>query len=166
MFSGLRQNSLFYVLDKNDTPKLRIGQVVSVSNEQMKYPNTFVPGQYNPQPMETTVDVKVKFDDEELEFKRLPSKDVIANEKGVVVSDNKEAMNAEVEGMLMQSRAILESIDYHKNVVSSCEGMLSQLNPQIAKEKAQAERISSLEGKVSGIEGKLDKVIGLLSKNA
>lgn len=166
MFSGLRQNSLFYVLDKNDTPKLRIGQVVSVSNEQMKYPNTFVPGQYNPQPMETTVDVKVKFDDEELEFKRLPSKEVIANEKGVVVSDNKEAMNAEVEGMLMQSKAILESIDYHRNVVSSCEGMLSQLNPQIAKEKAHAKQLTDLEGRVSGIEGKLDKVIGLLSKNA
>lgn len=164
MFSGLRTNSLFYVLDKS-TPTLKIGQVVSVSNPQQKFPSTFVPGQYNPNGLETTVDVKVKFDDEtEMDFKQLPSNNVIANDKNMVVSENKDAMIAEVDGMMRTSKAILESIDFHKGVVSSCEEMLSQLNPQIAKEKEQAEKISKLEGKVSGMEGKLDRMMGMLEK--
>lgn len=162
MFQGLRTNSLFYVLDKGENPNLRIGQVVSVSNPQTKYP-TFNNG-FTPQPMETVVDVKVKLGDEEVDFKQLPANGQIANDKNLVVSDNKDAMSAEVDAMLTQSKAILESVDYNKRVVESCEGMLQQLNPQIAKEKEQTEKISKLEGKVSGIEGKIDKMMGWLQQ--
>lgn len=162
MFQGLRTNSLFYVLDKGENPKLRIGQVVSVSNPQTKYP-TFNNG-FTPQPMETVVDVRVKLGDEEVDFKQLPANGQIANDKNLVVSDNKDAMSAEVDAMLRQSKAILESVDYNKRVVESCEGMLQQLNPQIAKEKEQTEKINKLEGKVSGIEGKIDKMMGWLQQ--
>ena len=162
MFQGLRTNSLFYVLDKGENPNLRIGQVVSVSNPQTKYPS-FNNG-FTPQPMETVVDVKVKLDDEEVDFKQLPANGQIANDKNLVVSDNKDAMSAEVDAMLRQSKAILESVDYHNRVVESCEGMLQQLNPQIAKEKEQTEKINKLEGKVSGIEGKIDKMMGWLQQ--
>ena len=162
MFQGLRTNSLFYVLDKGENPNLRIGQVVSVSNPQTKYPS-FNNG-FTPQPMETVVDVKVKLGDEEVDFKQLPANGQIANDKNLVVSDNKDAMSAEVDAMLRQSKAILESVDYNKMVVESCEGMLQQLNPQIAKEKEQTEKINKLEGKVSGIEGKIDKMMGWLQQ--
>lgn len=162
MFQGLRTNSLFYVLDKGENPNLRIGQVVSVSNPQTKYP-TFNNG-FTPQPMETVVDVRVKLDDEEVDFKQLPANGQIANDKNLVVSDNKDAMSAEVDAMLRQSKAVLESVDYNKRVVESCEGMLQQLNPQIAKEKEQTEKINKLEGKVSGIEGKIDKMMGWLQQ--
>lgn len=162
MFQGLRTNSLFYVLDKGENPNLRIGQVVSVSNPQTKYP-TFNNG-FTPQPMETVVDVKVKLGDEEVDFKQLPANGQIANDKNLVVSDNKDAMSAEVDAMLRQSKSILESVDYNKRVVESCEGMLQQLNPQIAKEKEQTEKINKLEGKVSGIEGKIDKMMGWLQQ--
>jgi hypothetical protein len=162
MFQGLRTNSLFYVLDKGENPNLRIGQVVSVSNPQTKYP-TFNNG-FTPQPMETVVDVKVKLGDEEVDFKQLPANGQIANDKNLVVSDNKDAMSVEVDAMLRQSKAILESVDYNKRVVESCEGMLQQLNPQIAKDKEQTEKINKLEGKVSGIEGKIDKMMGWLQQ--
>lgn len=162
MFQGLRRNSLLYVLDKGENPNLRIGQVISTSNPQTKYP-AFNNG-FTPQPMETVVDVRVKLDDEEVDFKQLPANGQIANDKNLVVSDNKDAMSAEVDAMLRQSKAILESVDYHKRVVDSCEGMLQQLNPQIAKEKEQTEKINKLEGKVSGIEGKIDKMMGWLQQ--
>lgn len=162
MFQGLRTNSLFYVLDKGEKPSLRIGQVVSVSNPQTRYPS-FNNG-FTPQPMETVVDVRVKLGDEEVDFKQLPANGQIANDKNLVVSDSKDAMSSEVDAMLRQSKAILESVDYHERVVKSCEGMLLQLNPQIAKEKEQSEKISKLEGKVSGVEDKVDKMMGLLEK--
>lgn len=90
MFQGLRRNSLLYVLDKGENPNLRIGQVISTSNPQTKYP-TFNNG-FTPQPMETVVDVKVKLGDEEVDFKQLPANGQIANDKNLVVSDNKDAM--------------------------------------------------------------------------
>ena len=162
MFSGLRQNSLFYILDKGETPTLRIGQVVSVSNPQTKYPS--YNNGFTPQPMETVVDVKVKIDDDEVDFKQLPANGQIANDKNLVVSESKDAMSAEVDAMLRTSKAILESVDYHEKVVKSCEGMLLQLNPQIAKEKEQAEKITKLEGKVDGMEGTLSEIKGLLKQ--
>lgn len=162
MFQGLRTNSLFYVLDKGENLSLRIGQVVSVSNPQTRYPS-FNNG-FTPQPMETVVDVKVKLGDEEVDFKQLPANGQIANDKNLVVSDSKDAMSSEVDAMLRQSKAILESVDYHERVVKSCEGMLLQLNPQIAKDKEQSEKISKLEGKVLGVEDKVDKMMGLLEK--
>ena len=57
MFSGLRQNSLFYILDKNNL-LLQIGEVDSVSNPTSKYGDTH----YMPQPFaqqDMFVDVKV-----------------------------------------------------------------------------------------------------------
>ena len=163
MFQGLRTNSLFYVLDKGENPNLKIGQVVSVSNPQTRYPS--YNNGFTPQPMETVVDVRVKLGDEEADFKQLPANGQIANDKNLVVSDSKEAMSAEVDAMLRQSKAILESVDYHERVVKSCEGMLLQLNPQIAKDREQTEKINKLEGKVSGIEGKIDKMMGWLQQS-
>ena len=93
--------------------------------------------------------VKQKINDEEVDFKQLPANGQIANDKNLVVSDNKEAMSAEVDTMLRQSKAILESVDYHERVVKSCEGMLLQLNPQIAKEKSIKELQTILEQVVS-----------------
>lgn len=164
MFSGLRQNSLFYILEKGDTVSLKIGQVVSVSNPQPKY-NQYQPLQPYAQP-ETTVDIKVKIGDETLDFKQLPSNLSIVNfgQNGMVVSESKEAMCAEVEAMLRNSNSILDSIPYHKKVITSCDEMLRQLNPQFAKEKEQEEKIGVLEQKMGGIENTLSQMMGMLSE--
>ena len=163
MFQGLRTNSIFYVLDKSGEPTLKIGQVVSVSNPQPKFPS-YQPGQFNAQPMETTVDVKVKMQDGEAEFKQLPSNGQIANSGDLVVSESREAMSAEIEAMLRHSKEVLESKEYHEKVVKNCEQMLGVLNPQIAKEKAQEQRIGNLEADVSGMKGTLSNIETMLQR--
>lgn len=163
MFQGLRQNSIFYVLDKTSEPVLKIGQVVSVSNPQPKFP-AYQPGQYNPQPMDMTVDVKVKMPDGEAEFKLLPANGQIANSGSVVVAESREAMTAEVEAMLRHSKEVLDSREWHEKVVESCERIMGVLNPQIAKEKAQEQKISQLETKVCGMEGTLSNIESMLQK--
>ena len=164
MFSGLRQNSLFYILEKGEAVTLKIGQVVSVSNPQPKY-NQYQPLQPYNQP-ETTVDVKVKIGDDTMDFKQLPSNLSIVNfgQNGMVVSESKEAMSAEVEAMLRNSNSILDSIPYHKKVITCCDEMLRQLNPQFAKEKEQEEKIGVLEQKMGGIENTLSQMMGMLSE--
>lgn len=158
MFSGLRQNGMFYILEKGDELRLRVGQVVSVSNPQPKY------GQfgYAAQP-EMVVDVKVKVDEETMEFKQLSANASIANSGNVIVSDNKEAMSAEVEGLLHSSKGILDSVSYHERVLASCDEILRELNPTFKKEKEQEEKIGLLEEKMVGIEGTLSDMMSMLS---
>lgn len=158
MFSGLRQAGLFYILEKGEELKLRIGQVISVSNPQPKY------GQYNygSQP-EMTVDVRVKVDEETLEFKQLNANASIANSGSVIVSDSKEAMNAEVEGLLRTSRGVLDSVSYHEKVLTSCDAILRELNPNFKKEKEQEEKMSMLEDEVIGIKDTLGEMMNMLS---
>ena len=162
MFQGLRTGGLFYVLEKGDELKLKIGNVVSVSNPQPKYSQMSNIPAYNNQP-EMVVDVKVKLGEETIDFKQLNANMNIANSGNVVVSDNKEAMSAEVESLLRTSRQIIESVPYHEKVIQNCDGMLRELNPQFAKEKEQEEKIGMLEERMSNIDDKLNKMFDLLS---
>lgn len=162
MFQANRQGNLFYILEKGESLKLKIGQVVGVSNPTPKY-NT----QFSIQPIgqtELVVDIRVKVEDEIMEFKQLNASASIANSGNLIVSDNKEAMSSEVEGLLRTSRQIVESVPYHEKVIQDCDVMLRELNPQFAKEKEQEEKIGMLEERMGDIDGKLEKVLGILSE--
>lgn len=161
MFSGLRQGGLFYILEKGEEMSLKVGQVVSVSNPQPKY-NQFGTPTYGVAP-EMVVDVKVRVGEEVMEFKQLNSNINIANSGNLVVSDSKEAMSAEVEGLLRTSRQIIDSVPYHEKVLCSCDYMLRELNPQFAKEKEQEEKIGALEERMGNIDDKLSMMFDLLS---
>ena len=110
-------------------------------------------------------DIVVKVGEEEIKFEKLPSNLSIANfgQSGVVVSESKEAMNTEVEGMLRNSKQVIESIPYHEKVVASCDVMLRELNPSFKKEKEQEEKIGLLEQKMNGMEGTLTDIREMLS---
>ena len=165
MFSGLKQNSIIYVLEKKhgdgERLSLRIGQVLSVSNPQPKYQPNYHLGA---QGMETTVDITVKFQDEQMEFKQLPSTAQIANCGDLVLSESHDAIDAEVQAMYRTSKEIVESESYHRQMMEDCIKIRSILNPQIAKEREQAEKITKLESKVSGMEDTLSDIKGMLSK--
>lgn len=165
MFSGLRQNSIIYVLEKKhgdgERLSLRIGQVLSVSNPQPKYQPNYHLGA---QGMETTVDITVKFQDEQMEFKQLPSTAQIANCGDLVLSESHDAIDAEVQAMYRTSKEIVESESYHRQMMEDCIKIRSILNPQIAKEREQAEKITKLDSKVSGMEDTLSDIKGMLIK--
>lgn len=114
--------------------------------------------------METTVDISVKFQDEQMEFKQLPSTAQIANCGDLVVSESHDAIDAEVQAMYRTSKEIVESEAYHRQMMENCIKIRSILNPQIAKEREQAEKITQLESKVSGMEDTLSDIKGMLSK--
>jgi hypothetical protein len=163
MFQSLRQNSLFYILEKGDNLNLKVGQVVNVSNPQPKYNQFQTTMPYNPQ-QEMVVDVKVKVGDETIDFKQIPANLAIANSENnsVVVSESKEAMSAEVEAMLRTSKNILDSVPYHEKTMAKCDIILRELNPNFKKEKEQEEKIGALEERMGNIDDKLNKMFDLL----
>jgi hypothetical protein len=161
MFQANRQGNLFYILEKGEELRLKIGQVVSVSNPQPKYGSQFSVPAFGQSEM--TVDIRVKVDEETIDFKQLSANASIANSGSVVVSDSKEAMSAEVEGLLRTSKAILDSIPYHEKMLGACDNILRDLNPSFKKEKEQEEKIGALEEKMVGIEGTLNDMMSMLS---
>ena len=158
MFSTLRQNNPIYVLDKKDSPVLKKGIIETVSPQRSRT------GSFYGQPMDMIVDIRVNIDGTSQEFKNIPANLSIANDGNIVISETKEAMSTEVDSMLSISKQILESVDYHKDVIEKCEQILKDLNPQFAKDKFQEEKINSLESRIGGVENTLGDIKDMLSK--
>lgn len=149
MFSSLRQDSIIYILDKKNKPALSTGRVISVSAITPKYPTSFNNPLGN---IETTVDITVNMDGVNMDFKKIPSSLSIYGDNGFVISETKEAMISEIEMMKNNSKNIIESIEYHKSILDSCDEMLEKLNPNLAKEKENELKMNSLETRMSNIE--------------
>lgn len=156
MFSALRQGSVVYILEKGENPVLKVGQVVSIT--QPNYSSNFLMNG-------STIDINVKVNNQNMDFKNVPSSQSVANYNNAVITETKELMSNEVDNMLQSSRSIVDSVAYHNNIITSCESILKDLNPRFAKEKERDEDINNLKDKMGGIESKMDKILGLLQKD-
>lgn len=156
MFSALRQGSVVYILEKGENPVLKVGQVVSIT--QPNYGSNFLMNG-------STIDINVKVNNQNMDFKNVPSSQSVANYNNAVIAETKELMSNEVDNMLQSSRSIVDSVAYHNNIITSCESILKELNPRFAKEKERDEDINNLKDKMGGIESKMDKILGLLQKD-
>lgn len=155
MFSALSQNGVIYVLDKTDSLKLKIGEVVGVSTPRTNYSTNY---------QGSTVDLKVKIDGAIHEFNQIPSAySLVTYGNGkIVLSETKQALCGEVETLLTNSKQIVDNIDIYKQNIVDCENILKELNPQFAKDKENETRLHNLEQKFVGVENKIDKLITLI----
>lgn len=153
MFSILNQGSSIYILDKTNGIKLHIGQIQSISQ-----PKNFG--------MQSYIDIKVSVDGQIKEYSQIPSQNNIVsyNNGQVILSETKQGLQNEVEGIMNSSQQILSNIDKYEQNVKECELILKQLNPQFAKDKERDERLDSLETKFSGVETKIDKLINYITE--
>ena len=156
MFSALRQGSVVYILEKGENPVLKVGQVVSIT--QPNYSSNFLMNG-------STIDINVKVNNQNMDFKNVPSSQSVANYNNVVITETKELMSNEVDNMLQNSKSIVDSVTYHNNIITSCENILKELNPRFAKEKERDEDINNLKDKMGGIESKMDKILDILQKD-
>lgn len=156
MFSALRQGSVVYILEKGENPVLKVGQVVSIT--QPNYSSNFLMNG-------ATIDINVKVNNQNMDFKNVPASQSVVNYNNAVITETKELMSNEVDNMLQSSRSIVDSVAYHNNIITSCESILKELNPRFAKEKERDEDINNLKDKMVGIESKMDKILVLLQKD-
>ena len=154
MFQSLRPNNQIYIL-KKDVPSLEVGSVVSVSNPIPKYPTNFG------QPQETILDLVVKINGQDVPFQKIPANLDIADfgTSGVVIADNRNAMNSEIASLKQKSKDILNSKKYHKKVVENCDKMLSDLNPEFAEKQAQQAEINALKLQVSDLSKNISELL-------
>lgn len=143
MFQSLRAGSSLFILHKNGSPVLEKGTIVSVTAPMPKYSVPPVFGQ----PQEMVVDIVVKVNSQDLTYQKVPATADIADFgiNGVVISDSRDAMNAEVVNLKNKSLETISSIDFHKGVIQDCNKILEDLNPEFAERQAQQNEINSLK---------------------
>lgn len=160
MFQNLRTNSQVYILHKVGEPYIEYGSVLNVTGPKPKYPMTPAPVGQFPQ-MEMVVDVMVNIGGQQVPLKDLKANADIDDNGSIVVSCSKEAINSEISLMRQKSVDILNSIDYHKNVIASCDKMLNSLNPEIAAKQEQEQRIQSLESQIGSLTGMMQQLLAM-----
>lgn len=170
MFSALRQGAPLYILNKGEKPELKIGYVESVTQPRPRYAT------YNPTVsfgtnMEQIVDVAVKVGTDKLEYSGVPANASIHEYNKIVISESREAMISEVDGMLQSSKNIVDNLDYHQGIIKTCEDILKQLNPAYAKEQERdsaiedlTQQVNKMQTEFGSIKGALSKIEGLLTR--
>lgn len=153
MFSSLTQGSIVYILDKQDRPKLKCGEVVGVS--ALKF-----------QANGSTIDLKINSEGIIQDYGNIPSNSSIVsyNNGKVTISETKQGLQNEVESTLQNSKNIVNNIEVYKQNIIDYEEILKQLNPQFAKDKERDTRLNNLELKFEGVEDKIDKILNIISK--
>lgn len=149
MFQSVRPNSQIFILHKGDTPSIEIG---NVTNQPMSRPKYQLPTSFG-QPQELVVDLVVKVGDRTVNYNNLPAQldiaDSSSNGESIVISDSKEAMNAEVFNLKQKSTDIINSVDFHKELLGKYESILAQLNPEFAEKQEQKQEIDTLRAQMA-----------------
>jgi uncharacterized protein YwgA len=159
MFSNLSQNSILYVLDLNNNPKVISGPIDRVSLPRPKY-NTFNPS------MEMVVDIVATINGEKREFKGVPNGS-IANfgTDAFILAESKESLNSYINSMLQNSRSVLENVDKHKKLVMDYEEALQELNPSLKADKEKDKAIHDLQNQVTSLQEGMQKLLAMMNKD-
>lgn len=163
MFSNLRTNSQVYILHRDATPYVEIGQVVSVSQPRPR----FQTGNYIT-PQEQVVDVVVSISGNSVTLQSLPANLDVADQGTIngslFISTSRDAMNTEINSMRQKSLDIISSVDAHKKTVQDCELLLQRLNPEFAEQKQQKQEIDMLKTQVSEMMNGMKELMAQLKK--
>ena len=143
-FSNLRSSNLLYILHKDNTPKIEIGKVTNVSPPIPKYG-----GQFN----EMVVDITADVNGSTLNFQKVPAMLNITDiGNGSVLSCNKEVINDEVRAFKQRSEDVLDSLEYHRNVIAGCDSIIKVLNPEIAEKEERERETQAIKNELADLK--------------
>lgn len=146
MFSNLSQNSILYVLDLKNKPKVLSGPIERISIPRPKY-NTFNPN------MEMVVDMIANINGERREFKGVPNSTIADfGEDAFVLAESKDVLNSYVHSMLQNSKNIVNSIEKHQSLISQYEEALQELNPDIKASMENDKAIKDLKDEITELK--------------
>lgn len=159
MFSNLSQNSIIYVLETKDKPKLLTGTINSISLPRPQYA-TFG------QTMETVVDIVAYVDGEKREFKRVPCNNTIANfgPDAFVLADSRESMNSHISTAIQNSKNIVNSYEKNKQLITDLTEIYEELNPALKADKEKDKIIQSLQDQVNTLTSGVQKILDYMAK--
>ena len=102
--------------------------------------------------MEMVVDIVVNVGGQNTNLQGLPAGADIADfgqNGNIVVSCSRDAMNGELSTLRQKSVDILNSVEYHKGMIESCDKMLNALNPEFAAKQQQEQEIDMMKQQIA-----------------
>lgn len=163
MFSNLRINSQLYVLHKESTPYVEVGQVVSVSSPYPKNQiNNFMP------PQELVVDVVVNVNGNNITLQKLPANLDVAdqgtNNGALFIATTRDAINIEINSQRQKSLDVINSVKYHEQRMQDYDLLYQKLNPEVAEQKQQKQEIDTLKAQMSEMMSGMRELMAQLKK--
>ena len=154
MFSSLSQNSILYVWDFKNSPKILSGPIERVSIPRPKY-TTFNPT------MEMLVDITATINGERREFKDVPNTSVADfGDNSFVLAENKETLNSYINAKYQNAKAMIENAKKQEAMLKMYEQSLEELNPSIKADKEKDKVIADLKDEMK----ELKSMIAALTK--
>lgn len=154
MFSSLSQNSILYVWDFKNSPKILSGPIERVSIPRPKY-TTFNPT------MEMLVDITATINGERREFKDVPNTSVADfGDNAFVLAENKETLNSYITAKYQNAKAMIENAKKQEALLQLYEQSLEELNPSIKADKEKDKIIADLKDEMK----ELKNMIAALTK--
>lgn len=160
MFSSLRQGNLVYVINKQGSLNVSIGQIVETN--AMDFNNGYLPVNGN-----ALVNITVNIEGAERKFGNLPGGQTTATyDNGMtIITDNRDVAITEVHNIVKQSELRLANKDYDEKIIESGKIALAKLNPQYAEDKKREEEMANINKRIDDMNIKFDKLISALSKD-
>ena len=163
MFSNLRTSSQIYILHRDTSPYIEVGQVVSVSQPRPRYQTSNFMA-----PQEQVVDVVVGINGNNITLQSLPANLDVADQGTIngslFITTSRDAMNTEINSMRQKSLDIINSVEHHKKVIQDCELLLQRLNPEFAEQKQQKQEIDMLKSQMSEMMAGMKDLMAQLKK--
>ena len=163
MLSNLRTSSQIYILHRDTSPYIEVGQVVSVSQPRPRYQTSNFMA-----PQEQVVDVVVGINGNNITLQSLPANLDVADQGTIngslFITTSRDAMNTEINSMRQKSLDIINSVEHHKKVIQDCELLLQRLNPEFAEQKQQKQEIDMLKSQMSEMMAGMKDLMAQLKK--
>ena len=159
MFQTARPNSRAYIFFKGKPYRLETG---FITNTPVIRPKYSVPATFGA-PQETVLDLTIKTDTGSYNFSGIPANleiaDTFCNGEAAVISDNKEAISAEILSIRQKSQDTIDSAPFHREVIASCDTAYSQLHPEYAEKQERDAEFNSLKSTVNDLTAKMDLLL-------
>lgn len=153
MFSALHNGSNILILEKASLT-LKSAQVQSISAPRANITHTYPFGSNN------VVDIVAVSNGETINIPEVPlSLSVTTTSNGLIVCESNETMDAELENIQRSAMQHYENRDGYKATAERCAELRKELNPRLAKEEEQNEKISKLETSLEEMKTMLMKAL-------
>lgn len=153
LFKDLKVGYQVYVLHKGASIGVGIGKVIAMS------PPRFPQTQGNFQTMQMVVDVTVEESGGSKTYTIPDSLSVTYAGNDLVIATERDGILKEVESVKAQNEDELAKVESRKQIVSECEKILTEWNPQFKEKRETEERFAKLETSMTDLKSMLSGLI-------
>lgn len=141
LFKELKPGQLVYVIEPTDQFKAYSSKVLEVSSP-------YFDAQQSNVSLQRVVDVTLECNGTK-EVYKIPETLSTTKAGSKIMFSNRDAFLAELESMKLQSKELLDHIDYHRELINSIDKAIADYDPQFRDKKETDQRLDRMEHNIN-----------------